>query len=170
MRETTRHREAFDIYFALGAERTIEKLRAELIHRGNKAPTARTLYDWSSRLGWQYRIDNLEREARQSADKTRIRAIQEMNERQAREGLLLQQKGSSRLAEVPVDGMTARDAIRAVTEGSRLERLALGEVTERTESIEDPDPVLGGLSDDELKGIVDHIQQSGTRADKKRNR
>lgn len=168
MGESTRHREAFDLYFNLGAARTIERLRSELESTAGKAPSIRTLYEWSRRFNWQYRLETLERKAREAMDESRVIAIQDMNERQAREGLLLQQKGALRLAEISADDMNARDAIRAVTEGSRLERLALGEVTERTESTISDDSILGGMSDDELEGILRHIQQGVPGTGKKR--
>ena len=42
MRETTRHREAYAAYLALGAERSIERLHAELAAAG-RTPSLRTL-------------------------------------------------------------------------------------------------------------------------------
>ena len=65
MAETTRHREAFDAYWRLGGERSIERLHAVLGARG-KAPTDRTLYEWSRRFRWQDRIARLEREAKRA--------------------------------------------------------------------------------------------------------
>ena len=46
--ETTRQREAFDLYWVLGAGRSIERLRDALKQQG-KAPGLRTLYEWSRR-------------------------------------------------------------------------------------------------------------------------
>jgi hypothetical protein len=69
MRETTRHREAFNIYFDLGSERSIRRLRDELQPMWHRVPTERTLFEWSRVLGWQYRIDDLEREAREVDNK-----------------------------------------------------------------------------------------------------
>ena len=44
MRETTRHREAYAAYLALGAERSIERLHAELAAAG-RTPSLRTPWD-----------------------------------------------------------------------------------------------------------------------------
>ena len=49
-----------------------------------------------------------------------------MAERHAKEGLLLQQKGAQWLAALTADQVTAPAAIRAITEGVRLEREARG--------------------------------------------
>lgn len=153
MTESTRHRRAFDRYWQLGAERSLERLHAEL-ERAGRAPSLRTLYEWSRRYGWQARIAELEREARQAGDQARIAAVREMQERQAREGLLLQQKGAEWLSTLGADEVSAEAAIRAVVEGARLERLARGEVTERTGNVDERDPQLERLTDDELQGLI----------------
>ena len=55
MAESTRQREAFDSYWQLGAERSIERLHAALAANGT-APNRRTLYGWSSRYHRQDRL------------------------------------------------------------------------------------------------------------------
>ena len=57
MTETTRQREAFNLYWELGGERSIERLHAEL-RRSGRAPDLRTLYRWSSRFRWQQRLQD----------------------------------------------------------------------------------------------------------------
>ena len=158
MPESTRQREAFNRYWELGAERSVERLHALLSAEG-KAPTTRTLYEWSSRFHWQNRIGDLERRARDADDEARIVAIREMQERQAREALLLQQKGTEWLAGLESDDIGAEAAIRAVVEGAKLERLVRGEATERTEQGVG-DPRLEELSDDELERLIDHAAQA----------
>ena len=163
MRETTRHREAFNIYFDLGSERSIRRLRDELRQAWNRVPTERTLFEWSRVLGWQYRIDDVEREAREADDRSRIEAIKEMQERQAREGLLMQQRGAQRLSELSDEDMSTGDAIRAVVEGARLERLARGEPTEHIRNTEDRDSQLERLTDDELEQLIRNVAATGPR-------
>ena len=153
MRETTRHRKAFDRYWRLGADRSLERLHAELEAEG-RAPTLRTLYEWSRQLHWQGRISDLEREARQAEDAARVAAIREMQERQAREGLLLQQRGAEWLAGLGAEDASAEAAIRAITEGAKLERLARGEATERTESVDHTAEQLREVTDDELERFI----------------
>lgn len=130
MPESTRQREAFDLYWRLGAERSIERLRSELKARGS-ARSARTLYEWSRRYHWQDRLVDLERRAQMAADEERVRAIREMYERQTKEGILLQQKGTEWLVASGDGELSAETAIRAVVEGARLERLARGEPADR---------------------------------------
>lgn len=52
MAEGTRQRQAFDLYWQLGAERSIERLRQQLAARG-RARSLRTLYEWSRSCHWQ---------------------------------------------------------------------------------------------------------------------
>ena len=153
MRETTRHREAFDRYWRLGAGRTIRRLHAALEAEGS-ARSLRTLCEWSRQFHWQDRISDLESEARQAADAARVAAIREMHDRQAREGLLLQQRGTEWLGELKSEDASPEAAIRAITEGAKLERLARGEATERTESVDQAAEQLEGLSDDELQRLI----------------
>ena len=153
MRETTRHRQAFDQYWRLGPDRSIERLHAALAAEGH-APTLRTLYVWSRQLHWQQRVNDLERDARAAADAVRVAAIREMQERQAKEALLLQQKGTEWLAATEAKDATPEAAIRAITEGARLERLARGEATDRTEAIGATAQQLEGLDDAELDHLL----------------
>ncbi len=159
MAETTRHREAFDAYWRLGAERSIERLHGVLVARG-KAPTLRTIYEWSRRFRWQDRIAQLERQAKQAEDEARLQALREMYERQAKEALLLQQRGTEWLAGMNKEKATADAAIRAIVEGARLERLARGEPTERQEVTGDVqiNAKLAALTDEELDRLIEHAQ------------
>ena len=138
MRESTRHRLVFRAYVDMGAARTLEVLHVQLkadperfgLHR---APGLRSLYRWSAELHWQDRLADLEREARRADAEAYVRALREMNERQAREGLVLQQKALQRIQALLAEDFSGSEAIRALVEGARLERLARGEVTERTQ-------------------------------------
>jgi hypothetical protein len=165
VRESTRHRQAFDIYFDLGSERSIRRLRIELQTVWNRVPTERTLFEWSRVFGWQFRIDDIEREARESDHSVRVEAIREMQERHAREGLLMQQKGAQRLSELAHEDMKSGDAIRAIIEGARLERLARGEPTEHVLNTEDRDPQLERLTDDELEQLIRDVAARSARTD-----
>ena len=152
MPEDTRQREAFDAYWALGAERSIELLRQSLAEQGESAPGVRTLYSWSSRYRWRDRITQLEREAREAGDQAKVAALEEMYERQAKLGLLLQQTGAEWLTQ-QTEEVSPEAAVRAVTEGAKLERLARGEPTERTalQGEVDVHEQFEEFSDDELR-------------------
>jgi hypothetical protein len=152
MRETTRHRDAYNAYVDMGSERTIEKLRSWLREQG-RAPSIRTLYEWSSSFHWQYRLDDLERKARVAEENARIKAIREMRERQAKEALLLQQKGAEWISGL-MDAPSAEAAIRAIVEGAKLERLARGESTEKIQIEDTGDSRLMEISDDHLEELI----------------
>lgn len=135
MKEQTRHRLAFNLYFRLGANRSLEALHGVLQEDpsqiGVKRPPSRsTLEAWSSALRWQDRLVDLERRAADQDREDQLKVLRDMNERHAREGLALQQKGIERLGTLAPEQLSASDAIRAINDGIRAERLARGEPTE----------------------------------------
>jgi hypothetical protein len=137
MRESTRQRLAFDLYVALGPGRSLEKLHeaiaADSRHCGlGRVPGLRTLYRWSSELYWQDCLADLEREARRRDNEDLLEQLVAMNQRQVEIGQKLQRKGEDRLESLPSSEMSPAEAIRAITEGIRVERMARGEATERT--------------------------------------
>lgn len=155
MTESTRHRRAFERYFRLGPDRSLTLLHEALAAEGGRVPALRTLEEWSRTYHWQHRIANVERRARDAEDEARIAAIRAMQERHMQEALLLQQRGSQWLAEFGADDASPEAAIRAIAEGVRIERLARGEPTERTETTDPPDSRLERFSDDELERLID---------------
>ena len=135
VREKTKHRLALDLYVRLGAERSLEALRRALQEDPSRiglsrAPSKSTLETWSSAFHWQDRLLDLERRAAEWDREELLKALREMNERHAKEGLALQQKGVERLGTLTPEQLSASDAVRALVEGVRLERLARGEPTE----------------------------------------
>ena len=159
MREGTKHRLAFDLYVDLGAGRSLEALALVLAQDPSRlglkrAPSLRSLYRWSSELDWQDRLRDLEREARQRDAEQLVQSLREMNERQAREGMLLQQRGVQRLQSLEDEELTPSESIRAVSEGARLERLARGDVTDRTQIERTKDLDLANFSIAELRALA----------------
>ena len=159
MRERTRHRVVFDAYVRQGPNRSLERLHAEIVvdpeaYGFTRPPALRTLYGWSAELHWQDRLADLEREARQRDAVEQLEALHEMNERHAREGLALQQKAVQRLQTLLDRELAPGEAIRALVEGVRLERLARGEVTERTQ-IERDNLDLSTFSVAELRALAE---------------
>ena len=157
--ENARHRRAFDVYWRLGAERSVERLHGVLSAQG-KTPSLRTLYDWSRRYRWQERLARLEEEAKRSEDDAHVQALREMYERQGKEALLLQQRGAEWLAGMTDEKVTADAAIRAVVEGARLERLARGEPTDRQEisTHDQENRRLAAITDAELDRLLEHAE------------
>lgn len=154
MPESTRHREAFDRYYRLGPHRSLALLADALRASDADAPSLRSLEEWSSRYQWQDRITDIERHAREAENEARIAEIREMQERHAKEGLLLQQRGAEWLTGLAAEAVSAEAAIRALVEGVKLERLARGDVTERTEVQQGGDPRLERLTDDEFAQLL----------------
>lgn len=170
MRETTRHRVIFAAYVDLGASRTLEALHRQIradpgAYGLTRAPGLRSLYRWSTELHWQDRLDDLEREARRQDAETYLRSLQEMNERQAREGLVLQQKAVQRIQALADNELSGSEAIRALVEGARLERLARGEVTDRSQIERTDDLDLSGFSIAELRALAE-IAANNSRGDR----
>ena len=135
MKEDNKRRKAFDLYVHLGPGRSLERLYRRLQEQPDliglsRGPSRSTLDIWSSALHWQARLQDLEREARLRDQEAQIQALREMNDRHIKEGLTLQQKGIERLSQMSPNELPPSDAIRAVMEGMKLERLARGEATE----------------------------------------
>lgn len=160
MRESTRHRLAFDLYVRLGAARSLERLHAELMAdpgliEVNSVPSRSTLDAWSSSFFWQDRLRDLEREAAKRDGEEQVKALHDMNERHIREGMALQQKGVERLKTLDEDEMNASDAIRSVIEGVKLERLSRGAPTERIAREGAEDDRLSGFTSEQLRRLAD---------------
>jgi uncharacterized protein YoaH (UPF0181 family) len=169
MRESTSHRLAFNLYVELGSARSLEGLHATIAsdpaaYGFSRTPSLRSIYRWSSDLHWQGRINDLEREARRRDAENHLQQLREMNERHARAGLALQQKAVQRIQSLYESDLTATEAIKALTEGARLERLARGEVTDRT-SVERSDDIdLSSFSLAELR-VLAEIAAANIRGD-----
>ncbi len=172
MKETTRHRLAFDLYMRLGADRSLEALHEALLDDPSpiglsRAPSRSTLDAWSSAFHWQDRVLDLERRAAEQGQEEHVKALREMSERHAKEGLALQQKAVDRLRTLPPEDLSASDAIRALIEGVRLELLARGEPTER---VAQKGEILHGhvdlrnFTNEELRRQVELAERRATRA------
>ncbi|MEJ7615824.1 MAG: hypothetical protein WKF30_02360 [Pyrinomonadaceae bacterium] len=120
---------AFVAYRDQAETRSFAKTRESL---GKRSGYERVIEAWSSRWRW------VQRAAAWDAEQDRIKraaheqATVEMGYRQAKAGLLLQNRGLTKLVNAPPDAMSVRDALMCIVEGSKLERLARGEATERT--------------------------------------
>ncbi len=95
-----------------------------------RPPSRSTLDAWSSSFHWQDRLLDLERDAAEQERRGQLKALRDMNERHAKEGVALQQKAIERLKRFPAEDLSAADAVRALVEGVRLERLARGAPTD----------------------------------------
>lgn len=155
----SRQRAAFAAYLALGPGRSLKKLHDRIAqdpktHRFTKAPSLRTLEQWSIDHGWSREVERLEREAQQEEAVQNLELVRAYRDRLRKEGLLLQQKGIAWLGAQDPKNVRTHEAIRAIAEGFRLEALGLGEVTERIAIEEDYHGTISRLSDDELLRLV----------------
>lgn len=163
MKEQTRQRLAFDLYVRMGPSRSLEALHEALQADPSliglaRPPGRSTLESWSSAFHWQDRLLDLERQAAERDREEQLKALREMNERHAREGLALQQKAVDRLRGLAPAEISAAEAVRALVEGVRLERLARGEPTEHIR--EEGEVVYGhvdlkNFSNEELRRLAE---------------
>jgi len=144
---------AFDAYLELGPERSLLRLQQQLRSRMRRPPSLRTLENWSARFAWQARVRDMEREAREAAERERVEWLSEYRRRLRDEGLVLQQRGLEWLPDQRPAQVRASDAVRAIEAGFRLEALALGEATERI-VLEERDDRIERLTDEELDLLI----------------
>jgi hypothetical protein len=159
MNSASRAEAAFDLYLRLGPERSLLQLREQLRTDFQRPPTLRTLENWSVRYGWQPRLRELERQARERAEQEHLAWVHQHRERLRNEGLFLQQRGLEWLRDKQPREVSASESVRAIEAGFRLEALALGEATERI-AVEDSDDRIERLSDEELEGLISAARQS----------
>jgi hypothetical protein len=124
----------------MGTERSLEKLHSILTESGLRI-TLTTLKNYSVKYDWQGRIRAADQATSARQDEERMASLMAMNQRQADLGYVAQSiagRGLSntfdRLNLDPNFRLTVSDSTRLMTEGSKLERLARGEVTDRTEA------------------------------------
>src|SRR5438552_1981840 len=111
MKEQMRHRLAFDLYLRMGASRSLEGLHEALTADPTliglaRGPSRSTLDAWSSNMGWRDRLADLERAASEQDREEQVKALRDMNERHAKEGLALQQKAIERFKRMPADDLS----------------------------------------------------------------
>ncbi len=116
--------DAFDVYFALGTERSYQAL-ADKYGVTKKAITLA-----AKRERWQQRILELEAKAREASDQKIRESLEERTERNLTRLRFIQAKAIETLKRVPIE--SAMDAVRAFTGTLREERVILGEPTDRT--------------------------------------
>lgn len=159
MAASARQERAFDLYLKLGPDRSLAEL-ARLLRSDpgraslRRAPSLRTLENWSTRHGWQKRVAEVERKEREEAERQHLEWVRQHRERLRQEGLLLQQRGLEWLKEKGTSDVSAHEAIRAIDTGFKLEALSLGETTQRIALEEDEDDRLEQLSDEDIDVLI----------------
>jgi hypothetical protein len=116
--------DAFEFYFGLGADRSYQKVAD---HYG---VTKRTVTRHATREDWQDKLIELERKAREGAEKKALESLEGMNLRHLKSLKVIQGKGLEALRAMPLT--SAMEAVRALDMAIRQERLIRGEPTDRS--------------------------------------
>ena len=138
MKESTRQRIAFDLYWQLGPRRSLELLHQELKARAQdlgyqRTPSLASLKRWSTSLHWQDRIADLETETRELEHQRRVEEQLQMNELHIKTARAMLSPAIQRLASLDPNDIDLSSLPAWVREAVRIERLARGEPTEVTQ-------------------------------------
>jgi hypothetical protein len=161
--------EAFVEYRDLGAARSLAKVAQRLL----KSKTLVTR--WSARYDWRERVEAYDASLDQVRQTATEETLVDMAARHATQAQAMQELARSALAEIQKRiqsgescGMTARDAIRTLVEGIRLERQARG-APEVIEPIAQRDELLGHalsetvLYDEEIQAAAIELTEAAGR-------
>lgn len=133
--ETPRAFSAFKVYRDLPAHnRSLAKAVLALYGKATKSKL-RQFQTWSPRYHWVDRAFAWDVERDRQGREAQLSAIREMNERQVAIGKAVQQKAIERLREFDQAELTPELMIRFIQVGMQLERIALGQPTEITETL-----------------------------------
>lgn len=97
------------------------------------------LQEWSTRWDWRKRAEAWDAHLEEEGRLAQIDAVRDMNDRQARAGMLILRKIAQRLEgddvenikALDINKLTASDIAKLAEVGARMERMARGEETER---------------------------------------
>ncbi|MDD4984174.1 MAG: hypothetical protein PHQ43_00095 [Dehalococcoidales bacterium] len=127
----------FHVYYQMGPERSIEKLQNLLAEVGRKV-SLNTLKRHSADFHWQKRV--LDIEAQKNHDEQILKTVREMNEHHAKLGRAMTTLGQASIQsyfnEIKAKGslkLSTYETANLIATGQKVERLARGQATERTE-------------------------------------
>ena len=141
---------AFQKYRDMGIRRTLDAVDLELYPPAapeTRPPSAKrrrrngTVSAWSIRHNWVARAAAWDAECDREARLAQIEEVREMGVRHAQLARALQARAVEALQSLSPADMAATDILRYLIEAAKLERLALGEPTDRSEQ-----KVSGGTS------------------------
>jgi hypothetical protein len=130
--ESAKAYQAFCIYRDLGPRRSVDQA-SRLYHQTSRttdaAPARRrrasgTIRGWANQWQWSARATAWDAEQTRVYEAARIVDRREMDERQARLAMMLQQKGIERLRQLRPEELKPREALNYMMEAAKLERMA----------------------------------------------
>ena len=128
----------FGLYVALGPKRSLAAVAEVCTQIGLKAGE-KSLKLYSVDFHWQERLTAITEQAGQLGDDHAALTIADMNSRQAALGQAMQDAGAHTVKAINTNKKIVEptDAARLIDSGSKLQRLAMGEATSRSEVIND---------------------------------
>ena len=117
--------DAFDYYVGLGVNRSYEKVAAKY------GTSKRGVVKHASREGWSQRLAKIERDAREKGDQKLTETLGEMRNRHLTTLRAMNARVINALREYPLS--TGMEAMKSAELVIKLERLIVGEASERTE-------------------------------------
>ena len=141
--ELTRQRAEtfFWIYYHIGPDRSLEKLHEICAKVGLKRALS-TFKDYSAKFDWQNKLIEIDTKLKEERELSHIGQVQDMNESQAKDARNMRaiaRAGMSAYAKMiqtvgSID-LSPQDIATLMREGTKIERLAMGEATDRLESM-----------------------------------
>ena len=162
----------FGLYVALGPKRSLAAVAEVCTQIGLKAGE-KSLKLYSADFHWQDRLAAIIEQAGQQGDNEAVQTIADMNLKQAALGQAMQDAGAHTVFRINEQKYVIEptDAARLIDSGSKLQRLAMGEATSRSEVINDTltaivkDIIALFLAVNLLTDRDDHTREFGTGAD-----
>ena len=119
---------AFTFYRDLGHERSVSKV-AQIYRPGRNLRSL--MSRWSTKYSWVKRAEAYGDHLDELRRKRNEKEIQVMEKRHITLSMSLQQKAAEKLKDLKGKDMKVPEAIKALVEGAKLERLTRGEPTEK---------------------------------------
>jgi hypothetical protein len=115
--------DAFDFYVSLGPERSYQAVAKRY------GVSKRAVTKCAAREHWMSRLSKIEKDARENGDKRLAETMEQMHERHLKTVRAMQARALAALKQYPLS--TGMEAMRAAEMAIKLERLVVGEPSER---------------------------------------
>ncbi len=117
--------DAFEYYAGLGPGRSYRAVADKF------GVTKRAVTKFASRDGWRERLDRIEQDVREKSDQKLVDVLGETRDRHLKTVRFMQARALTALKQYPLS--SGMEAMRAAELAIKLERLIVGEPSERTE-------------------------------------